>query len=295
MALPIKLSDWTLDHIRRAADEFEPGWFDFKEVFKSPDPKHNDRIREAACAMANTDGGFLIFGVVDRKNRKPGGEVVPGVPVAGLGDLRKEFGDLVQDIKRGLGFDTPPKPVTVDSGGTRGVFVVHVPRSPLRPHQFNGRFPKRGDGGSCVDMDFYEVREQMLNTEERLSKLTLLRIQLDQLRAVSQQISQIKRIPSVWTLRFDTGAIKPLIAETCTLFPPGNQRLRDLGTMVTKALQCNELLRNLNHEGLNAPRGIDPDTKRRWLDDIEQSNWHVEDFCRRAEEALAAVYGKIRP
>jgi hypothetical protein len=295
MALPLQLSDWTFDLIRRIADYFEQGWFDFKEVLKGRDPNHSDRIREAACAMANTDGGFLVFGVVDRGNRKPGQDPVPGIPLTGKEELRQDFGHLAQGIKRGIWFDSSPKAIAVDPAATRGVFVVHVPRSPLRPHELKGRFPKRGEGGSSVDMDFYEVREQMLNTEERFSKLTLLRIQLDQLRTVCNFISTVGNDHSVCTIRFETGAINPLIAETCTLFPPGNQLLKDLGTMVTKARQCNELLENLNHEGLNMPQGIDPRVKAEWLQTIALSGWAVSETCRKAEEALEAIYGKVKP
>jgi hypothetical protein len=139
------------------------------------------------------------------------------------------------------------------------------------------------------------VREQMLNTEERFSKLTLLRIQLDQLRSLSNTISRVGQDNSLCTHRFETGAINPLIVETCTLFPPGNQLLKDLGRMIINARQCNEVLKNLNHEGLNTTHGILPAIKADWVQTAAQTSYQVGDICRQVEEALAAVYGKIKP
>jgi hypothetical protein len=292
MDLPRELALWDLAFVRRLVDsaDYEPGWFDFKAVMTGPG-SIVDSVRRVACAMANTDGGFLVFGVKDRAARKADEDPLVGLPISAKADLRKEFGDLAQAIRRPIRFDCSPKAIPVESDGSRGLFIVQIPRSLMSPHEVDGKFWRRGDQGACKAMEFYEVRDQMMVTEERFSKLTLLRIQLAQLQSLCNTIARADL--RTCSFRFETGAINPLIAETCTLFPPGNQLLRDLGAMVTRARQCNELLEKLNHEALISPRGVAPGIKDEWVKDFEVSRFAVEDVCRRTEEALSEVYGRV--
>ena len=52
---------------------------DFKEMLHDPDPRHNDRILSAACAFANTRGGYLVFGVRDAGD---GLDRIVGIPAS---------------------------------------------------------------------------------------------------------------------------------------------------------------------------------------------------------------------
>lgn len=72
--IPALVEDWTWDTIVHVVKkhEFEPSLYDFKDVLHpTGDQAHRDRhidsIRRTACSMANTDGGFILFGVQDRK------------------------------------------------------------------------------------------------------------------------------------------------------------------------------------------------------------------------------------
>jgi hypothetical protein len=139
MSLPIQLSDWTLDLVRKVSDNSEPGWFDFKAVLTASEPKdrdkHAENIRKLSCAMANTDGGYIIFGVIDAGNRKPGEDPIPGLPATALTTFRKEYGDLVQNIRRPLRFECSPTPILVGSEGRAAVtgFVKTYGLGPLGP------------------------------------------------------------------------------------------------------------------------------------------------------------------
>jgi hypothetical protein len=292
--LPKDLGSWDLTFVRNlvAAADYEPGWFDFKAVMTGPGPIA-ESVRKVACAMANTDGGFLVFGVKDRAARKLDEDPVIGLPIGPQIDLRKEFGDLVQLVRRPIRFECSPKAIPVDDTVSRGVFVVEIPRSPLSPHELEGKFWRRGDQGACKPMEFYEVRDLMMATEERFSKLTLLRIRLGQLESLSNMIARADL--RTCSYRYEIGSIEPLLAETCLLFPPGNQLLKDVGTMVTRARQCNELLEKLNHEALISPRGVAPGIKDAWIKELDQARFAVEDIARRTEEALAAAHGPIKP
>ncbi len=67
----------------------------------------------------------------------------------------------------------------------RGIFIFHIPLSPLRPHMFNGTFYK-ADTGSTEPMNWHEVRDQMLYTEGRLQQVRLLRLKIAQIKKLRE-------------------------------------------------------------------------------------------------------------
>src|SRR5262249_52883285 len=150
------LHSWTLDVVREivATHEFEPGQFDFKSALVSSGSDRGDRdalvtsIQRTACSMANSDGGFIMFGIKDRAEAVTRLEDrIMGIPLGE--DLRRQFGDKVQGIRRDLYFDAIPRALALPTDTSRGVFVVYIPASPLRPHMVvkEGVFYRRGEGG----------------------------------------------------------------------------------------------------------------------------------------------------
>ena len=66
--LPTSLDDWTLNVVIELLQTgaFESEHFDYKEMLPhSGDQGAKDRLRKTCCAFANTDGGFIVFGVSD--------------------------------------------------------------------------------------------------------------------------------------------------------------------------------------------------------------------------------------
>lgn len=68
------IEQWDYDTILRfvTQSDHEPGTYDFKEVLSGTGTEKgkksiNDSICKAICSMANADGGYLIFGVMDPK------------------------------------------------------------------------------------------------------------------------------------------------------------------------------------------------------------------------------------
>src|SRR5271167_980316 len=106
MDWPEKLDEWTYDTVVGIVRkyEFESGSFDYKEVLHATEredrEKHNTSIRKTVCSMVNADGGFILFGVRDRKQavRVPEDRIT-GIP---LGDLRKEFAEKISAIERSV-------------------------------------------------------------------------------------------------------------------------------------------------------------------------------------------------
>ncbi|MBV9121226.1 MAG: ATP-binding protein, partial [Chloroflexi bacterium] len=186
------LDAWTYDTIRHIVEtkEFEPACFEYRAVLNPQrgDPERlNERLRKTVCAMANTDGGYVIFGVLDRAARDgPAEQRIVGIPAGG--DLLKELGDKLKGIRLQPSFEVTTRPIALPAESNRVLFGVHVPLSPRRPHEVDGTFYRRNEGGFNEPMEYHQVRDQMLLTDERLRKLTLLRLDLLQLRGVTARI-----------------------------------------------------------------------------------------------------------
>jgi hypothetical protein len=200
MHAPISLDDWSLVLVHQlvASPDGEPAWFDFKEALNARDPQWNAKLSKAACAMANTGGGFLVFGVLDQVPQ--GGtphDRIKGIPISG--EERHDFGQKVARIQTSIGFDM--KTLLLPSGD--GIAVFHIPESPLRPHMFEGVFYRSGDAGEAVSMSFYEVREQMLGGEERRRNVLLLMAKLAQYYRLAEQLEKSAQGAHIFFDRFD--------------------------------------------------------------------------------------------
>ena len=218
-AVPQSVADWTLGTVKRvvAKHPHEPDWFDYKAVLtprkELPSDKkeeHRDSIRRCACALSNTNGGFIIFGVKDKGD---GEERIVGIDLKA--DLWKQFGDLIAVIDPNIrGFDAEHIPF---EAGDRGVWIVQLPVSPLRPHMLDGRFYKRTHGGTCVPMSAHEIRDQMILSEDRVRKLKMLRsVIADHVRRNEQIGTKAKSAHKVEE-RFDASGLRTLVGELAGL------------------------------------------------------------------------------
>src|SRR5256885_4607060 len=199
--LPEKLSDWTIDTVINLVKkhEFEPSSFDYKETLnpinadKEKREEHRDSIRRTVCSMANTDGGFILFGILDRKQEvTPSEKRIRGIPIQA--DLRKDFGDKIADIQPEVYFETVPRVLLLPNELNRGIFVVRIPKSQRRPHMVSsiGIYYRRGENGTAIHMNHYEVRDLMMYTEERLRKVILFRLEIILFRRMVAEILRQK-------------------------------------------------------------------------------------------------------
>lgn len=220
--MPPRLEDWTYVTVENLVKkyEFEPGTFDYKQVLNPSGANQHEYLKSigsTVCSLANTDGGFILFGVQDRRVAVAAPEHrIVGIPVGG--DLLKEFGNKIEGIQPEVYFEAVPQVLRLPGDPTKGVLVIRVPKSPRRPHMLlaTGVYYRRGDGGSAVAMTHYEVRDQMMYTEDRLKKVTLLRLELMQY----MEIGPLVQGQMTWALeRFDVSAFKVLLAEVCSLMP----------------------------------------------------------------------------
>jgi hypothetical protein len=184
MLIPTKLSDWNYDVIQNLASKYlETNTFDFKFTIKSLDPKTNQSIINTACAFANTNGGFLVFGV----NRKDDAHyVIEGLDKSD--NYAKEFGDKISSINPTIHFNFLNPPISIPKSN-KILFVAEIPLSKDRPHMTeNGVFYYRTNKGNEI-MDYEQVKEAFLRYEERKHKLRFLYTELLYNNRVADSIS----------------------------------------------------------------------------------------------------------
>ena len=180
-------------------------------------------------------------------------------------------------------FEPAPHPIGVPDRPGRGVFVVRIPLSALRPHMVwegrsKGKFYKRAMGGHAVEMDVYEVRDQMLFREERYRKLTLLRLELAGFRDQVQRILANRPRPHETLIRFDTSAFKGLVADVIALLPQDIDYLKLLLRVPSEADGTSRLLEEAREHVVRGDMERHPElvgscanevsTHLRWFDDL---------------------------
>jgi hypothetical protein len=297
--IPALVEDWTWDTIVHVVKkhEFEPSLYDFKDVLHpTGDQAHRDRhidsIRRTACSMANTDGGFILFGVQDRKKSISTPEDrIKGFSVQG--DLRKEFGEKIMPLQPDVYFDAVL--VRLSHEATKGVFVVHISQSSRRPHMVSstGIYYRRGEGGHAVTMNHYEVREQMINTEERLRKVTLLRLEIRQYLELIQTMLDAGNVVVRMLYRLDTSAFKVLLADTCSLFPTADNLLSLLLRIPSQATMINNYLERTSHPSQPAPMNVSPEYYQADVEGIRTNLGNFRDYCLFCENRLNALFGPL--
>lgn len=306
MNLPPSLDQWTYETVAHlvARHAFEPSSFEFKEKLTTPHGNGeilNEKIRQTACAMANSTGGFIIFGVMDAQRAQQ--QDIPitdrrrivGIPNSS--ESLKHFGDKVSRIKPDLYFEAVPALIPIPNEPTRGIFAVHIPISPLRPHMADYVFPRRGDGGTNEKMNYFEVHNMMLLSQDRLRRANVLRLDLAQHR---EQIELMRDMEgeSILSclLRFDTSAIKPLLADACAIIPPDDEVIRQLIRLPPLANVANKFLDTGN---AIPPRqqfidmGEDPGVRTNHAESIRNVLDDLDDCCALCQQRLDRFLGPV--
>ncbi len=215
MNIPDDVEAWNLATIYEivTSHDFELDKFDFKDVLNTRGSGENAgayriNISNTVCSMANGSGGYIIFGVKDPKKHP---QLTPEQRIIGIpksGENLKEFGNKISNIHPNVHYIPRQSHIDIPTDSTKGIFVVHVPLSPRRPHMVEGegRFLIRGPGGSADHMPYYQVRDQMLYTEGRLQKVRLLRLVIKQYLEQRQMLLNQGDSMDNSLLRFDTRA-----------------------------------------------------------------------------------------
>ncbi len=301
MELPKKLDEWTFETVVTLVRkyEYEPGTFDYKGILVPPraDPtkgEFNASIRRTVCSMANADGGFILFGVSDRDQPV----ITPDERIVGIslkGDLRKLFSEKISMLQRPVYFNASPKPLVLPNDKQRGIFVVYIPQSPLRPHMdiSTGCFYRRGEGGKADKMNFYEVREQMMYTEDRLRRVTLLRLEIAQYQELIRKMLDAGTQVVIMLYRFDTSAFKVLLADVCSILPPSTDLLQNLLKIPLDANMINEFISLTSGPNMPSFMSVDPSYWKPNAEGIRTNLNTLKELCTTCELRLNEIFGPL--
>ena len=283
------INQWDYNTIYRLVTQrdAEPGIYDFKEVLSGTGTdenknKLNNSIRKTVCSMANADGGYIIFGVKDPKKHPnlTAEQRIVGIPKSP--EYLKEFGNKISSVQRNVPCVYPDRLIDLPGNDTYGIFVVHIPLSPLRPHMIEGTFYTRVSTGSAEPMNWHEVRDQMLYTEGRMQKVRLLRLKIAQfkkLRATQLGYGEDWERELALHLPYEAGDFEALVADTCDLIPSQANLLENLLDLSRAAAAINA---TLNH---NIP--FTPSTRQTVF--AKKSNL-LGELCEKCEKQLAEIF-----
>jgi hypothetical protein len=276
MEIPQRPGDWTYDFVRALVEHGEPGWYDFKAGLDAPG------VDKTACAMANTDGGFVLFGVLNATEHpgRTSTDLIPGNQRDA--EFHKHLGDKLNGITPELRWELarliphPEKPSHV-------IPVVSVPKSDRRPHLLrtqNG-FYYRARGGTNEPMSYQQIQEQMVQTPERLRKLKLLRLELARYKRLGDRLQG--RNLARERERFNTDNFQSLVLDTCSLFPPGSPLIHYLSEIPEKANTTNRFLDDAAMLPGPSQQGFDVS--------IGGHAWGVRSSCEQCEIELQRLFG----
>ncbi len=247
------LDSWDFDFVVELVEkfEFEPGIFDFKDAMVGTgDQAYKDRLNasvaKAACGMANALGGFLIFGVKDRKHSDGLTAAARCTGIPKRGDLRKELSDRFGRIEPDIHFETT-NCIGIPEEDDRCLFAAHIPRSPRRPHMADFVFYVRGAGGTSEPMTVYQVRDQVLETSGRFSRAASLLHEIALWRSLSGRMGNWRNVK----LRFDASSLRQLLFQCHDLIPASQFHLYvDLGKLGNAGTMANGAIEELQKVGL---------------------------------------------
>jgi len=220
--MPTKLEDWSQELVIEMlrTGSFESEHFDYKEALPhSNDQSAKDRLQKTCCAFANTDGGYLVFGVSDDRTLKPHDRLV-GLPKEL--DFPEHFGNYPKNCFPSIYWQFKNPPISLASGNL--IQVVYIPASPESPHatghiERGWNFMKRTNKGN-EPMAPDEVRLRFLSFYEKRVKLELLKAELEMLRdrAKSGYVEDKKAASnSLSVVTFDTHIIDTVLSDTFIL------------------------------------------------------------------------------
>src|SRR5687768_15564840 len=121
--IPDRLEDWSYNKIKELVDKNinESKIHDFKFVLPG-----SIELTKDCCAFANTDGGFIVFGIRER------GHHFDIVGIDNDKEFANRFGQKINALPTNPVFELGEYIPIPDS--ERVLLVVHVPRSYYWPH-----------------------------------------------------------------------------------------------------------------------------------------------------------------
>lgn len=238
MNFPKNLDEWTFDVIK----EFVDKGYDETEFFDMKDGLSNPNItQKSVSAFANTDGGYLIYEVRDKKLTT---DKIIGVDKNK--DFAKEFYDKIKNIAPSIYFTFKQSPILIPNTD-KIIHVCYIPKSHDRPHMTQDlKFYKRTQGGSCEQMSYHELRDSFYGLEQRKLKITMLGMELDYLfttfKELREKTSEYNSLQKAYTV--DLRTFNELLGQAFVV-------LQDKSNLLTKLFEIRRHVELLNQVAEN--------------------------------------------
>ena len=213
--IPNTLVDWNYHLVERLVKDgfFETDRFDLKEdIPHKKDKNDKERLEKSVCAFANTEGGFLVFGIKDDRSLSHKDRIVG---IDSNRDFPREFGDKIANIEPHLYYEFRNPAISVPVASNI-VHIVKIDQSPERPHWTGKRelYFRTNKGNEL--MSYQQVKDSFLGEEQRRQKLRLLFIELlanrEQCDVVTTSEEKISDYYSLVTL--DSSMLQSLLVDT---------------------------------------------------------------------------------
>ena len=168
---------------------YETDRFDIKEHLPSKSDTHaKNRLAKSCSAFANSNGGFLVFGVKDDKSLIPKNRIVGIEPKT---DFPEHFGNFPSKSNPAVQWEFRNPPLKLANGNL--VHIVYIPKSWTAPHgiftnEKTWEFSKRTNKGN-EPMSMEEMRSGFLNYYEKRIKLSLLKAEIEQIKGNASAIA----------------------------------------------------------------------------------------------------------
>ena len=245
---PVLLEDWNLEVVRELlrTGAFESESFDYKEMLPhAKNGKDKARLRRTCCAFANSEGGFIVFGVRDSRS-SPVDQRIVGIDKNC--DFPERFGNFPRGCEPTIDWTFRNPPLELED--SKVLHVVHIPKSWRAPHATGSRdtgwvYTKRTNKGN-ENMNTDEIRTAYLGYYEKRLKLQLLRSELSMLAemAGNSYYTDTERISTSYSLMsFDSRVIESIIADTYSITAKETEFISLLGEVRQAVSIANNLLR----------------------------------------------------
>jgi hypothetical protein len=218
-SVPERLDDWTYEAVQAlaVAGANEGDRHDFKASLAG------DRISQTSCSFANSQGGFLVFGVAEPEHA--------GGPwrIPGLAPDSEFASKFTQKLRTEPTLDWEGPRAVAIPGSANIVYVVEVRASRLKPHvprQEPAVFLRRGKG-TAIPMTHTEIRSQFIDTEERRIAVRMLALELME----GMRVFKILRVapdPLAALVQFDPEVITRLMTEAYANIGADQQLMTEL-------------------------------------------------------------------
>ena len=291
--IPSNLEDWTEELVVNMLQTgtFESEHFDYKEMLPhTSDQPAKERLKKTCCAFANTDGGYIVFGVSDKR------ELIPKDRIVGIAkelDFPEHFGNYPKNCFPSIYWQFKNPPITLASGAL--IQIVHIPASPESPHATgsidNGwLFMKRTNKGN-EPMAPDEVRIRFLSFYEKRVKLELLKAELEMLRdgAKDGYVDDRRSMSNSLSLfTFDTHVIDTVMSDTFVLLSRAPELVKIVGEIRLRVRMATNSFSTVSHmlyQGYTNKEEI----FRNHNENLREVYTRIEELCNAALEELSAL------